>query len=83
MERVGTSAPGPTNSKFKGTTTACYGSSTLDSTGNEWKTAELKFDNPSLVNNVYSFKLLFSSGLVASDFEINDISISFKTKRVK
>ena len=72
-----------TNSKFKGTTTACYGSSTLDSTGNEWKTAELKFDNPSLVNNVYSFKLLFSSGLVASDFEINDISISFKTKRVK
>ena len=72
-----------TNSKFKGTTTACYGSSTLDSTGNEWKTAELKFDNPSLVNNVYSFKLEISSALVASDFEINDISISFKTKRVK
>ena len=72
-----------TNSKFKGTNTACYGSSTLDSTSNEWKTAELKFDNPSLVNNVYSFKLQISSSLVASDFEINDISISYKTKRVK
>ena len=72
-----------TNSKFKGTNTACYGSSTLDSTSNEWKIAELKFDNPSLVNNVYSFRLQISSGIVASDFEINDISISYKTKRVK
>ena len=72
-----------TSSKFKGSNTLCYGSSTLDATSAVWKTAELKFSNTSLVNNIFSFKLEFSATSVTYDFEINDISISYKTKRVR
>ena len=72
-----------TNSKFAGTTTDCYGSSTLDETDGVWKIAELKFASPSVVNNIYSFQLKLSGTAVVSDFEVNDISIVFKTKRTK
>ena len=72
-----------TSSKFKGTQTDCYGGESLDSTSGEWKTAELKFANPAAVNNIYSFQLNLSAANVAVDFEVNDISIVFKTKRTK
>jgi len=72
-----------TSSKFAGTSTVCYASETLDETDGNWKTAELKFASPSEANNIYSFQLLFYASTVAADFEINDISIVFKTKRVK
>jgi hypothetical protein len=72
-----------TSSKFQNTTTACYAGTTLDSTGNVWKTAELKFATPSQVNNINSFQLSLAAGQVPADFEINDISISYKVKRVK
>ena len=72
-------------SKFAGTNTACYHASNgLLDTGGDWKVAELKFTTPSTFNNIYSFQLQFlGSGTVDSGFEINDISIVFKTKRVK
>ena len=71
------------SSNFAGTSTACYSSETLNETDGEWKTAELKFDNPSEVNNIYSFQMLLYGSQIAVDFEVNDISIVFKTKRVK
>jgi len=72
-------------SKFAGTSTACYSASNgLLDTGGDWKIAELKFTTPSTFNNIYSFQLQFvGNGLVDLGFEINDISIVFKTKRVK
>ena len=72
-------------SKFAGTSTACYHASDgLLDTGGAWKIAELKFTTPSTFNNIYSFQLGFLS-LAADDivFEINDMSIVFKTKRTK
>jgi hypothetical protein len=72
-----------TKSKFQGTSTVCYGSSTLDDTGGVWKTAEMKFSNQSLVNNIYSFQLQLSSLTIPSDFEINDLSIIYRTKSLK
>ena len=62
--------------------TACYTGGNLDETDGKWKTAELKFDTPSEVNNITSFQLQFV-GIVPFDFEINDISISYRTKNVK
>jgi hypothetical protein len=70
-------------SVFAGTSTACYGSSTLNETDGIWKTAELKFSTPSKVNNIYSFQLQISSGNVHTSFEINDISIIYRTKNIK
>ena len=61
----------------------CYDSSTLNETDGGWKIAELKFASPSSVNNIYSFQLKLSGTTVPSDFEVNDISIVFRTKRVK
>ena len=72
-------------SKFAGTSTACYAADNgLLDTGGDWKIAELKFTTPSTFNNIYSFQLQFS-GVELTDigFEINDISIVFKTKRTK
>ena len=69
--------------------TDAYTSSTLNETDGKWKTAELKFDNPSEVNNIYTFQLqayvvdLGVSTGVAADFEINDISIVYRNKRIK
>ena len=71
------------SSKFINTSTSCYGSSTLDSTGDVWKTAELKFSTPSLVNNITSFQLQLSGASTVYDFEVNDISISYRVKNVK
>ena len=70
-------------SKFQGTSTVCYGSSTLDETDGIWKTAEMIFSTPSEVNNIYSFQLQLSATAVPKDFEINDISIVYKTKSLK
>ena len=72
-------------SKFAGTSTACYHASDgLLDTGGDWKIAELKFTTPSTFNNIYSFQLQFSGvSLTDVGFEINDISIVFKTKRTK
>jgi hypothetical protein len=72
-----------TSSKFVRTSTACYGSSTLDDTDDKWKTAELKFDSPSDVNNIYTFQLEFTATSIAVDFEINDMSIVYRAKNVK
>ena len=58
----------------------------LDETDSKWKTAELKFSTPSEVNNITSFQLQLSSESAAStayDFEVNDISISYRIKNVK
>ena len=70
-------------SKFINTSSNCYAGGTLDTTGGDWKTAELKFDTPSEVNNITSFQLQLSGGSVLYDFEVNDISISYKVKNVK
>ena len=72
-------------SKFAGTSTACYaetGNGLLD-TGGDWKTAELKFSTPSNFNNIYSFQLQFVGLLIDVGFEINDVSVIYKTKRLK
>ena len=73
-----------TKSKFFGTSTACYHASNglLDTSG-AWKTAELRFTTPSNYNNINSFQLQFFSAFIDPGFEINDISIVFKTKRIK
>ena len=63
--------------------TACYGSSTLDETDGLWKTAKLIPSNASLLNNISSLALKFSATATAYDFEINDISISYRIKNVK
>ena len=72
-------------SKFAGTSTACYSASNgLLDTGGDWKIAELKFTTPSTFNNIYSFQLQFlGSTTTDSGFEINDISIVYRTKRTK
>ena len=66
-------------STFQGTSTACYGSSTLDETDGKWKTAELKFATPSEVKGINSFQLQITAFPGAFDFEINDISIEYRT----
>ena len=71
-------------SNFFGTSTACYHSSNgLLDTGGDWKTAELNFTTPSNYNNINSFQLSFTAATPDPGFEINDISIVFKTKRIK
>jgi len=52
-------------------------------TGGDWKTAELNFTTPSNYNNINSFQLSFTAATPDPGFEINDISIVFKTKRIK
>ena len=51
---------------------------------NKWTLAELKPNDSSEANNIYSFALyLYSSGNIDSTFEINDISIVYRMKNVK
>ena len=64
------------------TGTQCYAGGHLDETDGKWKTAELIFDTPSEVNNITSFQLQFS-GTTPYNFEINDISISYRIKSIK
>ena len=64
---------------FSASTSTKYGSSTLDETDGKWATAILKFSTPSNVKKIYSFQLEFQSAVVAADFEINDISIVYRT----
>ena len=82
---VTTSTPfNASTSKFAGTSTACYHSSNgLLDTGGDWKIAEMKFTTPGNYNNIYSFQLEFVGTQTDPGFEINDISIIYKTKRVK
>ena len=73
-------------SKFAGTSTDCYTSSNLVDTGGVWKIAELKFGTPSEVNNIYSMYIQLdvkSSTQIDTGFEVNDISIVYRTKNVK
>ena len=73
-----------TSSKFSGTNTACYSHTNgLLDTGGDWKTAELKFTNPGNFSKINSLQLQFYSTTVDPGFEINDISISFRVKRVR
>ena len=53
----------------------------LQNTDGELQVAELKPINS--INNIHSFQLQFSGTLVPSDFEINDITIIYRSKRVK
>lgn len=80
-----TGSPGTevsTTSNFAGTSTSCYDSNGLETTGNVWKQAELI--PPSSINNVYSIQLHFlASGSVTSTFEINDITIVYREKPLK
>ena len=52
----------------------------LDVGTDDWVPAELK--PVSSINNVRSFQLQFS-GTAAADFEINDISVVFRSKAIK
>ena len=62
--------------------TACYTGGVLLETDAKWMTAKLTPTTPSQLNNISSLALLFS-GAAAYDFEINDISISYRIKNVK
>ena len=62
--------------------TACYTGEHLDETDGKWKTAELKFATPSQVNNIISLQLQFI-GTTPYNFEINDISVSYRAKNIK
>ena len=57
----------------------------FDNTSGIWETAVLKPATSSEANNVKSFGLYIfnASGTVDKDFEINDITIIYRTKSVK
>ena len=78
------------NANLIDTSTSTYSETSLSagngflSTSGEWKTAEFKFITPSDYNNIYSFQLSFQGGIsTSSDFEVNDISIIYRDKKVK
>ena len=49
-----------------------------------WQIAELKPTTLSTANNIYSFRLAFTSNsTVPATFEINDITIIYRTKSIK
>ena len=51
---------------------------------NQWKVAELKPATASEANGIYTFALWFySSTALDETFEINDISIIYRTKNIK
>ena len=61
-----------------------FGRRTLDSTSNEWVTAELTPENSSDTKNIKSFSIVFQSqGNANSSFAINDISVVYRVKNVK
>ena len=47
-----------------------------------WHLAELKPGTSSQANNIYSFQLVLD-GTSAADFEINDVSIVYRSKNIK
>ena len=71
--------------KFQGTSTACYDSDTNGflSTGDAWKTAEMRFTTASDFNNIYSLQIQFVGLETPADFEINDLSIVYRVKNIK
>jgi len=63
-----------------------FASNTFASVGtNDWVRKELGFTDSSVVNNIYSFRVAVtdSGSSLASDFEINDISIVYRLKGIK
>ena len=63
-----------------------FASNTFASVGtNDWVRKELGFTDSSVVNNIYSFRVAVtdSGSPLASDFEINDISIVYRLKGIK
>jgi len=59
-------------------------SSNILQTGDDWLQAELKPETSSEANNIYSFQLKFeNTGLVPAQFEIDDITIIYRTKQIK
>jgi len=70
-------------SYFVDTSTVSYNGSALQDTGGKWKMVELKFTTPSDWNNVNSFSLRFIDAFADIGFEINDITIVYRVKRVK
>tara|TARA_Y100001938_G_scaffold150553_1_gene242025 strand:+ start:1393 stop:6576 length:5184 start_codon:yes stop_codon:yes gene_type:complete len=63
--------------------TSCYTGAVLLETDGIWKTAELVPDNPSDLNNIATMQIKIYGTSVRFDTEINDISISYRTKNVK
>ena len=75
-----------TNYNFNGVGTNTSDTSPLIDANNvnEWKVAELIPATSSEASNIYSFSLTISStSNVSSTFEINDISIVYRTKNIK
>lgn len=72
---------------FKGNNDYYNGTTLAQADG--WQVAELKPTTPSEANNIYSFQLKIctdpstSTNATTPEFKINDISIVYKTKRVK
>jgi len=62
---------------FNGSTTPLINAGTTD-----WEHAELTPTTSAYANNKYSFQLRFL-GTAATDFEINDISLIYRTKGIK
>jgi len=68
------------------TPATAFASNTFASVGtNDWVRKELGFTDSSVVNNIYSFRVAVtdSGSSLASDFEINDISIVYRLKGIK
>ena len=68
------------------TPATAFASNTFASVGtNDWVRKELGFTDSSVVNNIYSFRVAVtdSGSALASDFEINDISIVYRLKGIK
>jgi len=68
------------------TPATAFASNTFASVGtNDWVRKELGFTDSSVVNNIYSFRVAVtdSGSPLASDFEINDISIVYRLKGIK
>ena len=70
-----------TFTEFSTSKSTNYSASGLADSGGEWKTAILK--PSSSINNIYSFALQISGGVLTNGFAINDISIVYRMKRAK
>ena len=84
LVKYATNGSGSFTGTFDDTSTN-YAASTGLTGSTTWTTAILKPSSP--INNVFSLQLQFlfdgSSSLPAPEFEINDISIIYRPKRIK
>ncbi len=55
----------------------------INAATNDWQHAELKPTTSSEANNIYSFQLTIEGTPTDANFQINDISIIYRTKNVK